>query len=72
MNEIKIQILNKMFTICTIGLSTEFDSKWNKVSFIIVKLYVIIGFAARLVKSVINLLDGQFKLQFKVLIIKSV
>ena len=34
------------------------------------KLYVIIGFAARLVKSVINLLDGQFKLQFKVLIIK--
>ena len=61
-----------MFTICTIGLSTECDSKWNKVSLIIVKLYVIIGFAARLVKSVINLLDGQFKLKFKVLIIKSV
>ena len=61
-----------MFTICTSGLSTECDCKWNKVSFIIVKLYVIIGFAARLVKSVINLLDGQFKLQFKVLIIKSV
>ena len=36
------------------------------------KLYVIIGFAVRLVKSVIDLLDGQFKLQFKVLIIKSV
>ena len=72
MNEIKIQILNKMFTICTIGSSTECDCKWNKVSFIIVKLYVIIGFAARLVKSVINLLDGQFKLKFKVLIIKSV
>ena len=72
MNEIKIQILNKMFTICTIGLSTECDCKWNEVSFIIVKPYVIIGFAARLVKSVINLLDGQFKLQFKVLVIKSV